>query len=227
MAGHSAHADASFATNGNDIVLDPSAFTPAPTRQSPDALGPRAHQTIARILDATRDVFLTRGYSGTTVDEIARIADVSRASFYTYFPSKREVLLTLGASSASRSSAVIATLGERPRTRVGMAVFVSDYFDFLDVHGSFAFAWTQAAQEDEEIRVAGMKRHLGICGQMGDLLAQSAGRTTDRPVLLGVAAASLLERSWNYSQLYADTVDRAALIDETARALFAMARAQN
>ena len=102
-----------------------------------------------------------------------------------------------------------------------------DYFDFLDVHGSFSFAWTQAAQEDEEIRVAGMRRHLGICGQIGELLAQSAGRTTDRPELLGIAAASLLERTWNYGQLYADTVDRDALIGETARALFAMARTPN
>ncbi len=220
MAGHSARADAP-SVNSEDTVVTPSA-----TRQPADGLGPRAHQTIARILDATRDVFLTRGYSGTTVDEIARIADVSRASFYTYFPSKRQVLLSLGATSARQGSALIATLSERPRTRAGMVGFVSDFFDFFDVHGSFSFAWTQAAQEDEEIRVAGMKRHLVMCEQIGNLLAQSAGRTTDRPVLLGVTVLSLLERSWNYGQLYADIVDRDAVIGETARALFAIARAQ-
>ena len=197
------------------------------TRQSINTFGPRAQQTIARITDATRDVFLTRGYAGTTVDEIARIADVSRASFYTYFPTKREVLLALGADSARRWSAVIATLGERPRTCAGMFAFVTDYFDLLDVHGSFAFAWTQAGQEDEEIRVAGMTRHLRTCTQFGTVLARSAGRTTDRATLLGVAAASLLERSWNYGQLYAVAVDRDALIDQMARALVGMARAQN
>jgi AcrR family transcriptional regulator len=221
MDAHTAHASGSFVTSEESVRA------PSASRQPSDGLGPRAQQTIARILDATRDVFLTRGYSGTTVDEIARVADVSRASFYTYYPSKREVLLTLGAASASESSAVIATLGERPRTRAGMAQFVSDYFDFLDVHGSFSFAWTQAAQEDEEIRVAGMKRHLALCGQLGDLVAQSAGRTSARPVLLGIAGSSLLERSWNYGQLYSDTVDRAAVIEETARAMFAMARTQS
>ena len=107
-----------------------------------------------------------------------------------------------------------------------MAALVSDYFDLLDVHGSFAFAWTQAAQEDEEIRVAGMKRHLAICGQIGDLSwrrAPAAPRI-DR-CCSASPSSSLLERSWNYGQLYADTVDRDALIAETARALFAMARA--
>ena len=74
-------------------------------------LGPRAQRTVARIIQATREVFLTRGYAGTTVDEIANIADVSRASFYTYFPTKREVLLAVGDLAATESLAAIDTLG--------------------------------------------------------------------------------------------------------------------
>ncbi len=207
---------------GEDPFLRPAAI-----RQPADGLGPRAQQTISRIIEATRDVFLTRGYSGTTIDEIARIADVSRASFYTYFPSKREVLIAVGAHSASESETIIGTILDRPRTRAGMAAFVSDYFDVLDVHGSFSFAWTQAAQQDEDIRAAGMRRHLAICKTFGRLLAESAGRTADRPAVLGIAASSLLERSWNYGQLYVDTIDRDAIIEEAARSLFAMARAQS
>lgn len=111
-------------------------------------------------------------------------------------------------------------------SRKSLGEWVAEYFILLDVHGSFAFAWTQAAQEDEEIRIAGMKRHLAICTQVGNLLAQTAGRTTDRPALLGVAVVSVLERTWNYGRLYADTVRRDDVIDELARTLFAMARAQ-
>jgi AcrR family transcriptional regulator len=44
-------------------------------------VGPRASRTIATILDATRRIFLVKGYAGTTIDEIARIAGVSRGSF--------------------------------------------------------------------------------------------------------------------------------------------------
>jgi AcrR family transcriptional regulator len=205
----------------------PDAFlTPATIRQPAEGLGPRAQLTISGIIDATREVFLTRGYAGTTIDEIARVADVSRASFYTYFPSKREVLLAVGADAAGASAAIIATLSERSKNRVGMVGFVFEYFAMLDVHGSFAFAWTQAAREDEEIRVAGMKRHLGLAKLFGMQLATSAGRVAEQPAVLGIVASSMLERSWDYSQLYADTVDRSAIVDEAARSLFAMARAQ-
>lgn len=209
------HADI---TNGDDSFL-----TPAALRQPSVGLGPRAQLTIARIVEATREVFLTRGYSGTTIDEIARIADVSRASFYTYFASKREVLLAVGAHSATESTRVIETLTEHTGSAEGLLSFVSDYFDFLDVHGSFSLAWTQAAQEDEEIRIAGMKRHLSICSLFGNLLAKSGERTASDPRLLGIAAASLLERSWNYANLYADTVDRDAMIRQLARSLRSIA----
>ena len=206
-------------SEGHAPVLDSTAI-----RQPADGLGPRAQQTIARIVEATREVFLSRGYSGTTIDEIARIADVSRASFYTYFPSKREVLLALGARSAGESADIIDTLSPGAGTQAGMAAFVSDFFDFLDVHGSFAFAWTQAAQEDEEIRNAGMKRHLRICRQFGTKLAEVGGREFEQPVAIGLVAVSLLERSWNYWQLYVDTIERSTMINEAARTLVLMSR---
>ena len=42
-------------------------------RQPGSVLGPRAARTITAILDATRQIFLTRGYAGT-IDEIAKAA---------------------------------------------------------------------------------------------------------------------------------------------------------
>ena len=104
-------------------------LTPATLRQPADALGPRAQRTIVRIIEATREVFLTRGYSGTTIDEIARVADVSRASFYTYFPSKREVLLAVGAERRERSAqALIDRFPEHARSRSGLRGWVLEYF---------------------------------------------------------------------------------------------------
>ncbi|MET0146516.1 MAG: TetR/AcrR family transcriptional regulator [Ilumatobacteraceae bacterium] len=193
-------------------------------RQPADALGPRAHRTIARIIDATREVFLTRGYAGTTVDEIARVAGVSRASFYTYFATKREVLLTVGEESAQRSMALIEQLPDAGPTHRGLADWVGRYFDHLDVHGSFAFAWTQAAHEDEAIRVAGMRRHLALCRRLGNLLAGTAGRTPADPAPLGLLASAALERSWDYQQLYADTIERKAIVAQVTATLWAGAR---
>ena len=204
-------------------VADPF-LSPAALRQPAATIGPRAQRTVGRILDATREVFLDRGYAGTTVDEIARVADVSRASFYTYFPSKREVLLAVGETAASESLAVMERLAEAGSTRTGLRTWVDEYFAVLDVHGAFAFAWTQAAQEDDEIRAAGMKRHLGMCRTFGVALAATARRTNERPELVGLVASSLLERSWNYCRLYSGTVARDDVVDQAAGALWALAR---
>ena len=186
--------------------------------------GPRAERTVARILEATREVFLTRGYSGTTIDEIARVAEVSRPSFYTYFPSKRDVLVAVGAQSATESLAVIARLVGTGTTRASLTEWVAGYFDFLDVHGSFSLAWSQAALEDDAIRSAGMKGHLGICRKLGTTLAATAGKHSEDPAVLGLVASSLLERSWNYSELYADTVERGDVVAQAAQALWGAVR---
>jgi AcrR family transcriptional regulator len=197
---------------------------PATIRQPAGAFGPRAQRTIALIIDATREVLLTRGYAGTSIDEIARLADVSRASFYTYFPSKREVLLAVGAHSASETSELITRLPELGTTRGGMAAFTTLYFELLDRHGSFAFAWTQAAQEDAEIRSAGMRRHLRLCKEFGVALAGTTGKPVDDPALLGLTITAMLERSWSYLQLYAERLDREQMIGRAAQTMWSTAR---
>jgi AcrR family transcriptional regulator len=186
-------------------------------------LGPRASRTITTILDATRQIFLVRGYAGTTIDEIARAAGVSRGSFYTYFPSKRDVLLALGANSLNAGHESVKALSELPDDWQveDLEEWVSDYFDLLEEHGSFAFAWTQAAQEDEEIRLAGMKGHLELCRRMGLALAGLGNQPASDPVETGLLAFAMLERGWAYLQLYEGTVEKATLQRTIARMLAA------
>lgn len=46
----------------------------------------------AKILDAARTLFTERGFQATTVDEIARLADVAPATFFNHFQSKSALL---------------------------------------------------------------------------------------------------------------------------------------
>jgi AcrR family transcriptional regulator len=52
-------------------------------------------RTRARILDAARRLFTERGVSGTTIEDLADLADVARATFFNYFPSKTAVVDTI------------------------------------------------------------------------------------------------------------------------------------
>lgn len=191
---------------------------PSPT------LGPRAKRTTARIRDAARQVFLTHGYAGTTVDGIAHAAQVSRASFYTYFPSKREVLIAVADLSAAECRASIDRLATVGASLAGLEDWVHDYFALLDVHGSFAFAWTQAAHDDDQIRTVGTRAHLKLCRRLGEGLSALVGMEHPDPRVLGLAAFSLLERSWDYARLYPGVVNRSDVEAQVARMIWGAIR---
>lgn len=193
-------------------------------RQSGVGSGPRAARTISAILDATREIFLKRGYAGTTIDEIAQLAGVSRPSFYTYFQSKRSALMALGADSLTGAVEVISALSDvhPEQLQEGLANWVALYFEYLDDYGSLAFAWTQAATEDEEIRVAGQRGHLGMCRQMGVALARLRGSDTEHPAEDGLVVVAMLERAWAYSTLYGPAVDESAIRNSATRWLAAI-----
>jgi AcrR family transcriptional regulator len=193
-------------------------------RQPAEELGPRANRTIAAILDATREVFLTHGYAGTTIDEIARAAGISRASFYTYFPTKRDVLLGVGAHSVREVTASVNEIAKLEPSLAALTEWVDRFFDLMEIHGPFAFAWTQAARHDEEIREAGTKGHTLLCGRFGKVLGAMGGITIDDPVALGLASFSMLERAWDYCRLYGTDVDQKEVRAAIARTLWASTR---
>jgi len=62
-----------------------------PVQGGPKPLGRRGRkkqETRERILEMARRLFAVKGYNGTTVEEIAEAAKVSRATFFNYFPVK-------------------------------------------------------------------------------------------------------------------------------------------
>jgi len=52
----------------------------------------KRRETRERIQQAAMSLFLERGFDGTTVEDIAERADVSKRSFFDYFPTKEEVV---------------------------------------------------------------------------------------------------------------------------------------
>ncbi|TVP71783.1 MAG: TetR family transcriptional regulator [Rhodobacteraceae bacterium] len=44
-----------------------------------------------QVIDGARTVFMDQGYERASMDEIARVAEVSKATLYSYFPDKRQL----------------------------------------------------------------------------------------------------------------------------------------
>src|ERR1700728_3210631 len=195
-------------------------------RQPAPELGTRARRTIDLILQATGDLIMARRYGGARIGDIVQAAGISRASFYTYFPSKRDALLMLGADASSAFDRLVDTLPRRkinPDERVAsLAWWVHEYFEFMDEYGTFIVAWSQAAHEDEELREAGMRRHLASCRRAGRALEALRGRPFVDRVQIGLLFTSMLERTWSYRHLYGVALNGGDLELNTASVIVAL-----
>ncbi|MFS8143782.1 TetR family transcriptional regulator [Rhizobium sp. R635] len=68
----------------------------------------KRRQTRERIEQAAMTLFLERGFDATTIEDITEAADVSKRSFFDYFPSKEEVVFAWQDSFADRLMAAVA-----------------------------------------------------------------------------------------------------------------------
>lgn len=62
----------------------------------------RKGRKFAQVLEGARTIFLRDGFEGASVDEIARVAGVSKATLYSYFPDKRLLFLEVVRGECAR-----------------------------------------------------------------------------------------------------------------------------
>lgn len=98
-------------------------------RATPRRRLPAAHRR-GLILEAALGAFADAGYHGTSLEDVARRAQISKALIYEHFPSKRDLHDTLLAEHAAelfarfRANAQAGTTGEE-RLRGGVEAFFS------------------------------------------------------------------------------------------------------
>ena len=64
----------------------------------------RKGRKFDQVLEGARRVFMSDGFEGASVDEIARVANVSKATLYSYFPDKRLLFLEVATSECQRQA---------------------------------------------------------------------------------------------------------------------------
>ncbi|WP_339846064.1 TetR/AcrR family transcriptional regulator [uncultured Halopseudomonas sp.] len=117
------------------------------------------------ILDAAELVFFAKGFEKSSMDEIARTAQLSRALLYVYFKDKaaimRGLMLRAGRALRDRFEAAVeqSDLGAEQIGHIGRAYYLfsveePDYFDVLTKASTFE----HLAEEDEQSKA------LQACG---------------------------------------------------------------
>lgn len=171
----------------------------------------RAEKTRERVLTAARRLFRRRGYVGTTVEDIARLARVVPATVYLAFGSKRTIALALVASVGTRPEAVrlnAAILAEPDlRRRLALAaritrVITEDAWDLMLMFRAGAATDTDLA---EAWRRGTEGRHESVAHAIGPLARAARSELSADEVVDLVWAltgpdlygALVVERGWS------------------------------
>lgn len=122
-----------------------------------------------QLLTAAKTLFVKKGYRGTTIDEIARQAHLTKGAFYFYFKKKEDILLALVKSVAEVNRTALAeearkgaTPAQCLRLIIGLHCHGSaiDYGDLVDI-------WVQAWRIPRIRRyiVNHLKQAVDICAR--------------------------------------------------------------
>lgn len=190
-------------------------------RGSAPVLGERALRTRDQLLETAVRLFLERGYGGTTIDDIAAAAGMSRASFYTYFPSKREILLLAGVRSNRARTLAISTIADIPDrwTLDDLKAWARAYLAFLDEYGGFQVVWSQAAWFDDELRSLGVSGSMKTAKTIGTHMRRLGAVDDVDARVQGLAVLSMLDRFWYVWRKTQAPFDEAEVVDGLARML--------
>ncbi|HUQ56379.1 TetR/AcrR family transcriptional regulator [Lentzea sp.] len=161
----------------------------------------RRIQTREAIIGATLDLCAQRGFGATTVDAIAERADVSRRTFFRFFPTKENVLIALESdffdaavdvlSGSGRTGLVIELVGEA-------LVEATTRFD-----DEWCARFVEAARVIDEIpavEAVGLELCARTAGRLREVLRPREDRTPDHVVELALESAvsgwRLARRRW-------------------------------
>ena len=158
----------------------PRAFTPD------EALGIRA-----RLTQAGRATFAQRGLRGTTVDDLARAAGISKGAFYRFFDSKESLLLALlDEDELAMHAQIEAAIRAEPEN--GIDVLVDSALDAVRINPLLAVLMSPEAlrlldSRPPQEQAALLERDVRLVDRVLAVLAES-GLTVGipRPALLGL-----------------------------------------
>ena len=198
-------------------MLQPELRHPAPE------MGRRAIRTRNLILVTAKQLYLERGYNGASISDITKACGISNASFYTYFGSKRDVFLVLGADCFKAMDHVLSDFVKLVEdwSEVTLEAWVLDYMTFMDEHGGFIGAWAEASYNDAELKASAQASEIHEARRVGRAVKNVSGYDGDS-VSLGLAVLGLLDRFWYVWHVYGFPVERDDALKTLTHALAAL-----
>ncbi|MFG2085039.1 MULTISPECIES: TetR family transcriptional regulator [unclassified Spirillospora] len=130
----------------------------------------KKRRTRQAIANAALHLFAERGYEETTIAEIAAAADVSPRTFFSYFPSKEDVVFAeIDERLAEVSEQLRRTPGETPMETIRRSVM--DVLEALvSEHGEYGAVQIALIMERPGLQARGLQRMMDTQEQIEALL---------------------------------------------------------
>jgi AcrR family transcriptional regulator len=127
-------------------VLHTGEEQPAPPKQA------RSLEKQRKLLGAGRLLFAEKGYEATSIQEIAARSEAAAGAFYTYFPSKRQLLVVLMNELLQRLASLnLQPAGGGDDVRTGLRKFLASVFRADREYYGVVRAWQEVALRDAEL----------------------------------------------------------------------------
>jgi AcrR family transcriptional regulator len=150
----------------------------------------RPRRSSAEILaDAASELFLENGYDGTTVDQIAQRAGVSRATFFNYFGGKADLFWVDLDRSLAQLPEALAAGSSLPPVSAVQAALVEVARGHVDV--PWALSQAEAMHLGDDLTASGASRFVQQQIVVASYIAERRGERPDA-FWPQVVAASLL-----------------------------------
>ena len=151
-------------------------------------------KTRAAIREHGMRLFAEQGYAATTVDQIAEAADVSQSTFFRYFPTKEDVVLT-----DDYDPMIVAAIRAQPPELGPIETIRRSTHEVFD--RITAKEWEQEQlrqrlfQSVPELRARAMQQYTETIGLLAEVIAERAGLPADNlsaRVLSGAVVGAML-----------------------------------
>lgn len=131
------------------------------------------------LLASALELFVERGYDGTSVSELVERVDLSKAAFVYHFDSKEDVLIELAEPLIDDLDAVLSRHSSAPGTHGDLSVLLHEYLGVLSRHHVVA-RWVDADKSVLNHRLLGPRLaanndrlHRILCGPRADRTARA------------------------------------------------------
>jgi AcrR family transcriptional regulator len=141
----------------------------------------RSRERVAKIVAATQEMLIKRGYEGITIREIAATASIKSASIYRYFPNKQAILWELAEVFISAQTHAINQCVEACVLKVPWRAIIASYLEGLR-KTQVQEAWIAPAQlafrADPQLKEP-HEHMLQLFNDRFHILLRSMGMTTE------------------------------------------------